>query len=499
MAFVAMLAAALVFRAEHLSDWDSWDYAAESICGHSSDLLLGRWWFVAAMRAAYLAGRGIFNLGPLDGYLPMQAACAFLMAAAVVAGMVWTYRLTRSVAAEVIFAALIVSGPLFGIYASAVMTEGATLLMLTLALLGWERAISAKRSGWVPAFLAGLSFGVAVDMREPAVLLGAWVIISCLVDRPAGFWRLLAAGLAGAALTIGIGVLGAWAWYPWAGGYWANIARWAGWMAAERLQFGVSIVENAGLVAMFAFAAAPVLALGVLPAGLWSFMRRRRLFWLAVAAGPYVGSLLINHDLSVNPRFVLPAVWLLAPVLAAAINAWLVRRPGRSALRLAAAGCIIIAFGAMVVTAGWGQLQKYYFQYTRSQHRMYRVMLRLPADAVVIAGPGTPVAYYLNRLGVKRFTVIGSGWSWPGGRLAERIAEELDSHERVYANLDGADWLRTFRKSQEWDQLSEACWDYALDPVGGGMFELLEPPEAPVGTAVPRLPAQEDAPGGARR
>ena len=75
-----MLAIGLAFRTEHLTHWDSWDYTAQAICRHSSDLFLGRWWFIAFMRAAYIAGREIFGLTRLEGYLAMQLACSLFMA-----------------------------------------------------------------------------------------------------------------------------------------------------------------------------------------------------------------------------------------------------------------------------------------------------------------------------------------------------------------------------------------------------------------------------------
>lgn len=464
VAFCLMLALAWAYRAEHLTDWDAWDYAAQAIQGHSSDLLLGRWWFIASLRGAYLAAHRVLGVARLDAYVAMQALCAAFMAAGVVAGMAWTYRLTRSATAEIAFALLVIPGPMFGIYASAVMTEGLTLLAVGASFLAWEAAMRSARRGGALALLAGLCFGIAINVREPAVLLCAWPILSCLTDRPRRGWRLLALALAGTALTLALGVAMAWAWYPaaWTGRtYWQNLGQWTAWMSAERAQFGVDIGRQASLLARYTAAASPAALALVLPAAAWAVVRGRRLRWLTVAALPYLVSLALNHDLSVNPRFVMPAVWMLSPVIAGALAAARRARPRLRFPREVVWAALLAAQGAALL-AGWGLLGRTYFDYARSQERIHHAMVRMPSDALVIAGPGTPVARYLLRLGEKDFRVIGSGWRWPDSRqrLARRIDEALGRGRPVYANLSPTDWKRIARESGEWRMLRDVAARY---------------------------------------
>jgi len=476
LAFCAMLAVALAFRAEHLTDWDSWDYAAQAVRGHSSDLLLGRWWFIAFMRTAYLAGRRLFGLTDLNGYLAMQAACSLFMAGAVAAGMAWTFQLTRSVAAEILFAALLVLGPMIGIYAPAVMTEGATVFMMSLSFWAWHRCLRSEKHSLRWAFGAGLAFGVMVTMREQAAVLAAWPIVSCLHERRRRWCGLLAAGLGGMLLTLGIGVLGAVLWYPWDNiGYWPNILRWIASMQQERRQFGVQALANLRWMVYFFFAAAPVMTALLTPAALWSVLRRRRLAWLCAAGGPYFLTLLVNHDLSVNPRFIIPGVWVLAPVAAAALDAALVGRRKRYRLRLACATGAVLIAGALSMTFGWAGVRTYYLRAADRQLRAFRVMLQLPSDAVVIAGPATPVAFHLNRLEKKRFEVIRSGWGWPGEKLAQRVHAALEKGKRVYANMDAESWNLVTRKTDEWRQVQDVAARYALDTRTWPMVELRSP------------------------
>ncbi|MFB3892528.1 MAG: hypothetical protein ACE15C_10955 [Phycisphaerae bacterium] len=526
-AFCAMLAVAMVFRADALTDWDSWDYASQAMLGQPSDLALGRWWFIAALRAMYAIGHGLFGVARLDGYLAMQIGCSIVMALALVALMAWTHRLTRSTAAEVIVAALVLPGPMIGIYASSVMTEGLAVLMITCAFLAWDKVstiadcglriadspgtgcggigedpanpkseirnpkstTSARRiAPFLWALTAGLCLGVAIDIREPAILLGAWPVISCLADRPQHRWRLLILMAAGAAIALGIGVAGAWAWYPWSKGYLGNMHEWLGKMAAERTQFPPSVLENLGLIGLFLAIATPLPAVLALPSIIWALLRRRRLFWLAVSVLPYLASLAVNHDLSVNPRFIIPAAWLLSPVAAAAVDAWLVGRRRWQSLRLGVAAALVIGLGGAGLVAGWGEIQRTHFDYSNSQARMLRVMLKLPDDTAVIPGPGgTPVAGYLNRLGVKHFSIVRSGWDWPGDKLGEVISGHLAAGRRVFIDLDEKDWTRTLRKNDEFEAL--------LAAIDRGRFRQVAASEStwPLTELLPPTPASRPA------
>ena len=492
LAFCAMIAMAMVFRSEDLTDWDAWDYTAQALTAHSSDLLLGRWWFIATMRGVYLAARPILGLQPTEGYLAMQAACTLMMALAVVAGMAWTYRLTRSAAAEVLFAAMVIPGPSIAIYASAVMTESMTFLMISLAMLLWEYAVANPNRAAFRALLAGFCFGVAVDIREPVIFLAAWPIVSCFIDRPPRRGRLLAVACGGAALTLGIGILGAWAWYPWYRGYFANILAWARSMAEEREQFGLSIIRNLGFLGLYCLAAAPAAMLATIPGTIWSAFRRRRLCWLALSMVPFVVSLLLNHDLSINPRHPLALAWMLLPVAAGAVSGWIVPMGRRYRLRLGVAVGLVLAVGGAALAASWGTIEEYYFAYADSQHRIFRALLPLPRDAVIVAGPGTPVATYLNIIGEKDFNVVRSGWSWPGDDLRRLLEQELAAGKSLYVNLDKSDWTRSTRKSPEWDQLCSAVAGYVPRPSVWPMFEMRRPPtSAPAASrsASPSAPA----------
>ncbi len=473
LAFCAMLGVAMAFRSDGLTDWDSWDYAAQAVTGQSSELLLGRWWFIAVMRCAYLAGRAVFDVGLADAFLPMQTASSLMMAGAVVAGMAWTYRLTRSDAAEILFAAIVVPASTIGIYASAVMTESMTLLTLSLAMLLWEMARANPPRAALLALAAGACFGVAVDVREPAALLFAWPVVSCLVDRGTNRWRLLAIMAAGAIVALGIGVWGAWAWFAAPQGYWANIVQWTRDMAAERRRYSVQLAENAKFLLAYCVAAAPVGTLLAAPGLVWAFRRERRLFWMGAATLPFALSMLMNHDLPVNGRHPLALAWMLVPVSAGALAGWLVDAAGgRYRLRLAATVLGVLAAGGGVLAGSWSTLEKHYFPYVDCHQRAYEALRKLPADSVVIAGPGTPVAQYLLRIGAKNFTIVRSCWEWPGKNLPAVLEGHVKSGRPVFANLSEDDWKRSQRLDVEWSQLRQAVTGYQVRQVVGSMFHV---------------------------
>jgi hypothetical protein len=135
---------------------------------------------------------------------------------------------------------------------------------------------------------------------------------------------------------------------------------------------------------------------------------------------------------------------------------------------------IVVSLGGIFIWTQADKIQRYYFGYIDSQQRIYNSMLKMPDDSVVIAGPGTPVALYLDRLGVKQFDVIASGWDWPGQALKEIVRQRIDDGRCVYVNYDSTDWLsRTYRKDGEWEMVKQATRDYEVEIAGWPMVKLI--------------------------
>ncbi len=475
-AFVAMFIVGMGFQSQVPTDWDAWDYAAQAIQGHSSDLLLGRWFHVATMRAAYLIASIPGQLSLPDAWAVMQATNLAIMSAAVAVGMAWTGRLTGSSAAEVVFALLFITGPMFGIYAGSIMTEPLTLLALSTGFWAWQRGIQADSRRVLWALAAGACLGVAVNVREPALLLCAWPVVSALAGKVRRRWAMLSATAGGAILVLGIGVLMAWSWYPveYTGRtYWQNLAHWTADMAVEREQFAIQPLRQVWLQVQYSLAASPVATVLILPAVVWAVRRRQPIGWLALAATAYLLIVLVNHDLAVNPRFVMPWLWVMGPVVGLAVARACTKRGSEAGRRLLVAMALILAGGLVALTVGFSHLQRYYFGYNDKMARVYEALYNIRGDALIIAGPGTPVAYHLNRLELKDFQVIGSGWGWPkddvsDGRaartgqqvLADRLRAAAVAGRPIWVNMDRDMWDLVNRDSGEFEMLEAAGDQY---------------------------------------
>jgi hypothetical protein len=488
LGFLAALSMASVFYVDHLTEWDSWDYTAMAINGQSSDLFLGRWWFIAVMRVAYRVGQLLFNLSPLEGYRAMQLTSALMMGGAVVALMTWTFQLTKSRSAEVLVSTLVVPSPLIIAYTSAVLTEGMTLLFLTLACISWENVLSrANENHKLPirpltiidrpenwAFLAGLAFGVTIDIREPTIVLAAWPLISCLSNNSKTRWKFLAIGGIGACITLAIGIFGAWAWCPRPDGYINGIAEWLHDVTHEREQFSIHFVGRAGFLVLWALVCAPVAAVLLIPSIIWAINWKRRLSWLSVSLVPYTTVTLFSASLDSNPRYILPAVWLACPIVAAALASIFVQQSLR---KLATTTFIVFALGCSIIAACWGKIESYYLDYVKGQGRAYQSLLMLQkqgtSSLVVVPLLATPVANYLSAIGVKDFDVIPGGWHSPGDALEKTIADRLRSGADVYVNFERNETLRRIRDDGDWNRLMAIASKYDLDRRAWPMVRLV--------------------------
>jgi len=500
------LLAGLLLRVNWLTDWDSYDYTCQAVRGRSSDLLLGRWWFIFFMRVAWWVGGGVFGLSELNAFRAMQWANLAAMCLAVVGLMAWTRRLTGHTAVSLLAGGIVVLSPLTALYATAVMTEPIALATLAWALYAWQRAGSG-RAGTAWALLAGGLFGVAVDVREPALLLAAWPVLACIVYRRPGRWRRLALGAAAMAVTLGVGMAMAAAWRVEGGlGYWANIVDWTQVMAEERQRYLIRYPLNGALVIAYLGLAVPAGALVLAAAGAWAAERWRRrrgadatappasptrlppAAWAAAAAVPYAVSLLVNHNLSFNFRFALPLGWMLTPLAACllarglGLRTWPWPWPKRwqsVRLRLAA-----VALGGALLAVGGGiPLGAFIFRDARDKQVLCNAMLHLPDRSVVAAGKGTPVAAYLVNMDIRPdFEIIWTGWDFPHGTLNDVVAEALAAGRPVYVNADGEHWERALDEPLEWRAIQKLLAAYPpteADPATAPLVPLAAPTTRP--------------------
>lgn len=467
-AFLSMLVTGYLYAVPGLSDWDSWDYTSQAIVGQSSDLALGRWWFIASMRLAYLGGQALAGLELLDGYRSMQMLSALMGASALPVAMALAHRLTRSLMAEVLLALLVIAGPVVAMYTPTVMTESMTFLITMVALYAWQRAVQPEALlisvPWKWAILAGGAYGLAIDIREPLILFAAWPIATIFLYRPRKSWALLLIATGAAAIVLGIGVIGAWMWHPW-GDFWQGLVRWQHWMQQTRLLIGVSFWRNMLGLVEYLSVSAPALSVLIIPAALWSARSRKDLFVMGLCSLPYAGALLMNHDFPGQPRYVLPLVFWWGAITAAGLLAGVamvarkISRPTWQVMAVAMFGIIVSAWGITSSRADFFQL--HYYQLADAKNRACKALNQLPADSAVVCGQGSAAAMYLNRLAIKRFSIIAHGWQWPKD-VRGRIDDELAAGRRVFVIEDCNFWIGHYGPGSEREQLLDALKGYEL-------------------------------------
>ena len=364
------------------------------------------------------------------------------------------------------------------------------------------------------AMLAGMSFGVAVDMREPVALLCVWPVISCFTDRPVGRWRLLALAGVGAIATLALGVMMTWVWRPEQDPL-AALLEWVDYMGKERVLSRVNPLANAGFFLMHYATASPVAVLALLGLlvvragrgrradGGKGVVLPRRVIWLGVSTIPFALSTWYNPDLSFNFRLLLPMAWMLAPLGGVAVEATL--EGMKTAKRRAAIGagatprigspsgegarrvrwrqaallfpCLLLVAGAfaarLIPHLGWAAYQD----------RLFRELQELPDNAVIIAGPGSPSAKYLRQLAVRpRWMVILTDYDfagkfdpgfWTGANLAAGIERQIRRGKRAFVNAAPRGWTRAADYNPEWEAVQDLLRRFPTRPAAGGFVELL--------------------------
>lgn len=487
----AAFAVAAATKSPALTDWDSWEYAALAIAGHTSDLCLGRWWFIFFMRLAWQAGSA-FGLSAENGFVVMQWTVAAMTAGAVMALAYWTWLLTRSRAASLLAGAMAVLSPTLAAYSSAVMTEAPTVLFLGLAMILWELALRRAEAGqkaWHLALLGGYAFGIVCSMREPAVFLAAWPAVSCLVRRPQGRWRLLAIAAGGATLSLAVAVGMVWQWN--AEEPWIVLARYSDYMKAERQVYGFFPLRNAAfLLAHFALACPPAVFALVAAAA----MRRgakavsptpesascaKGLKALALSTLPYVLMTWWNPDMWFNYRLLLPLAWMWIPVAAGAVVlAWRRRRilgisPVQRKMLNAWA-----QLGVMTTLVAGSILLVQIYYAAELQARIYHDMRKLPEKSAIIAGCGSPVAIYLERTHLRpQWFIYPTAGSWTEEWLTDQVTLCLRRGWRIFVNTYPTGWTRFYGPNHEWQAVSGMMRHFGAESGPGVFTELTDQPQ----------------------
>ncbi|MFN0086312.1 MAG: hypothetical protein ACKVX9_13070, partial [Blastocatellia bacterium] len=187
--------------------------------------------------------------------------------------------------------------------------------------------------------------------------------------------------------------------------------------------------------------------------------------------------LIVNHDLAVNPRYLLTGLIGLAPLCG-----WCLGRLIRG-LRLRA---LPLLLGLLVLTQGsYNSAAREFYQQqwaSRAARDYFAGIRDLPWNAGFIVGARSPLVHFYAGIGARPYwKTVSSGANWPEGGIHDAIRALLYAGRIVYVDFDPEIWQSGARETnRETDDLEVIRREYRLQPVRGDLYRILHrlPPAA---------------------
>src|SRR5262245_59093781 len=297
------------YQDEFLTDWDSYDYTVYAVQGWPSALGLGRSLFIGYNHLLWIIAHRWFDVPPEQAYLVLRYAVIAQSGPAVAGIYMLCKELTASRLAAFFGALIVAASPFFIIYSGRAMSEIPAILLLSWSLWWMLRSL---RLGRLNSFLMGsFLFGLSANIREFAVFYLPLVLLAAIIHRSQ--WKL---GLKGLGLAI-LGALSGMIFWTLSNpdSYWPAVINWYTLSALERELHPVT-AKNIVHVVNFAMNCSVVVAI-ISPFALllaWVKKRRSTLFYFGCLGLLANLIMLANHDLPVNPRYLLTGLLGLAAV-----------------------------------------------------------------------------------------------------------------------------------------------------------------------------------------
>ncbi len=444
--FAAWLLAWLA-RDPFIADWDGFDYAASVVQGTPSVLGLGRALFLASNRALWLIAHHGFGLPPEQAYLVLKAGVIAQSGPAMV-GLYALYKeLTADLSAALLASLLVVLSPLYIVYSGRGMSEIPGILWWSWSLWLLLRSLRQGRTGLY--LWAAVLFGLSANVREfavfylPVVVIAGWLYGLCWV-----------VSLAAGAVAVMATLAGPICWsLSWPDFYLPAIRTWSQLSAQERREHPVTI-RNLWLLVVCAFLCSPVATL-ITPAvchRLYAKIFQEKLKLeqaqrVVILIGFFgllaVIVLVANHDLAVNPRYLLTGLIGLAPLCGWWLAAWIKPEMQWRRMKFAALAALtlisLIGTGFYLHSVQWPQAE--------AAREYVATLSTLPDNAVFIVGRHTPLVNFYQRIGARpHWQAIPSGSGWPDDRLEAVIDSHLAEGRPVYVDLDEKLWNEGMRE-----------------------------------------------------
>ncbi len=454
-----------------ISDWDGFDYTILAVQHEPSTLGLGRALFLGYNSALWELAHTWAGLPPEKAYLALRYGVIAQAGAAVVGVYALCKELTAGRLAAFFGALIVALSPYYIIYSGRAMSDVPGVLALSWSLWWTARSLRTGRTG---QFLAAAALlGLSANIREFAVFYLPFIPVAARIYR--GRWR---TGFVAFLLAVVCALAGMIFWKLYDDLYWEAVVKWYRMSAAERSVHPVTSA-NLWFFADYAFNCSVIVSV-ITPLAvvwLWSRPRLRALAALGLVGLAANLALLANHDLAVNPRYLMTGLVGLAAACGWCL-AELIRR-----YRVRAAPLLV---GLIVLTKGsYNHMAKelYDQQWGAKAARDYVAKITdLPWNSAFIVGARTPLIHFLAGVKARPYWLtITPGASWPDDKLGEAIQDFFYAGRNVYVDFDPELWQKGAREiSRESVGLEMIKREYRLEHVRDSFYRILGPnAEAP--------------------
>ncbi|MGH9840928.1 MAG: glycosyltransferase family 39 protein [Blastocatellia bacterium] len=454
------------YQDEFISDWDGFDYTAYTVQHLPSALGLGRALFLGYNYLLWEVAHRFLAVPPEHAYLVLRYGVIAQTGPAIVGMYALCKELTSSRFAATLGALLAAASPYFIIYSGRAMSEIPGYLALGWSL--WWMLRSLRRGNAAGFLLAAALVGLSANIREFAVFYLPFILIAARIFGTS--WRLAISGLA-------IGFIGAfagmifWTWFD-TNNYIRAVVNW--WtLSAQERKLNPVTSSNLRFFADYAFNCSAAVAITAPLAfiWLWSYRRLPALLWLGLFGLLADVVLIANHDLSVNPRYMLTGLFGLAPACGWCI-AELIKRYRARAIPLLV-GFVLLTKGSYNHTAK----ELYEEQWASRAARNYFAKIEdLPWNSGFIVGARTPLIHFFAGVGARPYwRTISPGAGWPDEKLDQTIRDFFYAGRLVYVDFDPELWQTGAREtSREADGLERVKQTYRLQHIRDSFYRVVE-------------------------
>ncbi len=424
------------FQDPFISDWDGFDYTVSIVRGLPSPLGLGRALFIGFYHEVWRLLRHFDLLRNEESYLILRYGSILLSGPAVAGIYALTHELTRNRLAALLAGLLLALSPYFIIYSGRSMSETPGLFILAWSLWALARSLHSRsqpRRRFFLIMISAILIGLAANVREIAIFYLPFIPLAILLAGERLWIAVASISLATLSSLSGMvywilkrGYL-----------YWDEVMIWYRLSAIERRHYPVTI-RNFTLFSEYAYecSVATVILVPLAFALLWPRKERRTLLILGLIGLVANMTMLINHDLSVNPRYLLTGMVGLAPVCGWALADLYDHTPVRA--RLLLAGLLTITLASLIRI--WPD---YHWQSRNAvAAAAYLDRIRdLPWNSGFIVGARSPlINFYMGIEARPEWKTISPGSGWPDDRLGQAVDDLLLAGRFVYVDFDPEIW-----------------------------------------------------------